>query len=73
MGAGGPQKADKRNKISLFVTVRVKKSENFADVIYRSPLRAIILIINKINHLLIHCLVPDRATVDGVHGLVGVY
>ena len=41
---GGSQKADKSNKISWFVTVTrgregVQKSENFADVIYGSPLR----------------------------------
>ena len=41
MGGGGPQKADERNKIKRFVTATgegVKKSENFADVIYGSPI-----------------------------------
>ena len=37
----GPQKADERNKISRFLNATrgegVKKSENFADVIYGSP------------------------------------
>ena len=41
-GGRGPQKADKRNKISWFVTLTrgegVKKSQNFADVLYGSPL-----------------------------------
>ena len=38
---GGPQKADERNKVASIIYVTrvegVKKSENFADVIYGSP------------------------------------
>ena len=41
VGGGGPQKAEKRNEVAWIMYVTrggVKKSENFADVRYESPL-----------------------------------